>query len=301
MSEWHLANQALATFAVDPAALGGLWIRARSGPVRDRFIAALTKAVPTRRLSPLADDAQLYGGLDVAATLAASKPVFASGILAQGGVCLVPMAERIAPELAGRLGMALDKGGLSLIALDEGIDDEGLPPALQDRLAIPLSLDGLSAQDCPEITPPDIAAARARLAEVALPPETLAQLTALAAHMGIDSLRVPLHALRVARARLALGDEAEAALETAIRLTLAPRMTTPPPVEQEDETEDDTPPDQQEDQGEQDEQSQQLTDEELLLEAAKALLPDDGEQNRPARNPAHRRPLATDAAQGAAQ
>ncbi len=275
---WILAAQALAAFAVDPVGLGGLWIRARSGPVRDRLMTALADALPLQRLSPLADDAQLYGGLDVAATLAASKPIFADGLLARGGVCLVPMAERISPELAGRLGMALDAGKLSLVALDEGIEDEVLPSALQDRLACPLSLEGLPAQDCPEIVLPDIAVAQARLSDVVLPPDALQHLAALAAHMGIASLRAPLHALRVARARMALGDEPDAALETAIRLTLAPRMLTPPPAE-EDEAEDDTPPDQPDDpsdsQSDQNEQSQQQTDEELLLEAAKALLPDD--------------------------
>lgn len=272
---WTLAAQALAAFAVDPGTLGGLWIRARSGPVRDRLVAALNAAVSAQRLSPLADDAQLYGGIDVAATLAASKPVFAEGMLARGGVCLVPMAERISPELAGRLGVALDGGRLSLVALDEGTEDEVLPSALQDRLACRLSLDGLAHGDCPEFSLPDIAAAQARLAGVALPPEALQQLAVLAAHLGISSLRAPLHALRVARARMALGDEPEAALEAAIRLTLAPRMLTPPQTEEEDEAEDDTPPDQPDDQGEQNDQSQQQTDEELLLEAAKALLPDD--------------------------
>ena len=133
------------------------------------------------------------------------------------------MAERIPAELAGRLSAALDTTGISLIALDEGTQDEGLPAALQDRLAIHLDLDALSHRDCPEITLPSVEAARANLAHTDLPPEAIQHLTILSARMGIHSLRAPLHALRVARALTALNGDGQVAMEWAIRLCLVPR------------------------------------------------------------------------------
>jgi len=275
---WDHAAQALAAFAIDPEATGGIWLRARSGPVRDRFVSSLTKALPTQKLSPLADDEQLYGGLDVAATLATLKPVFSTGIVAKGGICITPMAERISSELAGRLGAALDNNALSLIALDEGTEDEGLPSALQDRLGIHLDLSELSIHDCPPIELEKIDDARVRLTTVEQPPETIQHLTLLAAQMGIPSLRAPLHALRVARALTALYGDAEAALHWAIRLCLVPRMLTPPQVETEDSEDDTTPPEpptQDEQQDTSNSAQQSKTEEELMLEAAKAILPKD--------------------------
>jgi magnesium chelatase subunit D len=38
---WHRVNLALACYALDPAAMGGIWLRARVGPVRDRVQAGL--------------------------------------------------------------------------------------------------------------------------------------------------------------------------------------------------------------------------------------------------------------------
>ncbi len=272
---WEHAAQALIAFAIDPGALGGIWLRARSGPVRDRFLVALTEALPTQKLSPLADDEQLYGGLDVTATLATLKPVFTTGLITRGGVCVTPMAERIPAELAGRLGAALDSHSLSLVALDEGTEDEGLPAALQDRLAIHLDLDALSFRDCPQIDLSDIKAARARLSTVEIPPETIRHITLLAVQMGITSLRAPVHTLRVARALTAMHGDDETALHWAIRLCLAPRMLTPPPMEDDEQPEDSSPDQQQDNDGDDTNKQQSQTDEDLMLEAAKAILPKD--------------------------
>ena len=271
---WDHAAKALAAFAADPLALGGIRIRARSGPVRERFLAALTAALPAQKLSALADDEALYGGLNIGATLAAGQQVFTRGLLEKGGIFITPMAERIPAELAARLGMALDRGTLALVALDEGTEEEALPAPLQDRLALHLDLDGLSVRDCPPLTVPDPEKARPEGTE--LSPDTLEKITLLAAQTGINSLRVPLHTLRTARALTAQGDDAEEAVHWAIRLCLAPRMLALPaePEEPEDDT---TPPEAPPDDSGTDSNStdQSKAEQEMMLEAAKALLPAD--------------------------
>jgi len=269
---WEHAIQAIVAFSLDPNTLGGIWLRARSSPVRDRFLAALTAATPTRKLSAIADDEQLYGGLDITATLAAQSTIMTEGLLIKGGTFITPMAERIPAELAGRLGIALDAGTLALVALDEGADDERVPAALQDRLAIHLDFDALSIRECPEITLPD---QRATNAKANLPPETIQHLTVLAARMGIHSIRAPLHALRTARALTAVSNNTQEAIQWAIRLCLVPRMLTLPPAEDDlqDEAKADPPTDSVD--GDPNSNQQSQTEEDLMLKAAKALLPKD--------------------------
>ena len=138
---------------------------ARAGPQRALWLAALRHglpaAVPLRRVPLHIADERLLGGLDLAATLQAGRPVAQRGVLAEadGGLLLLAMAERLAAGTAARLCAVLDRGevqlerdGLALrqparlgvVALDEGIDDdEHAPAALADRLAFHLSLDAL--------------------------------------------------------------------------------------------------------------------------------------------------------------
>ena len=166
---WQDALAALALFAVDPVGLGGIAVRAGPGPVRDRFLALLRDALPPgtplRRLPPHTGDDRLLGGLDLAATLRAGRPVEQKGLLAEadGGVVLLAMAERVEPTVVARLCAAMDLGavallrdGLSrrlparfgLVALDEGIaTDERTPAPLLDRLAFHLDLTGVGLGD----------------------------------------------------------------------------------------------------------------------------------------------------------
>lgn len=235
---WERAALALRLLAVDPAGLGGVHLRARAGPVRAVWLDALaTLPLPLRRIHPGIEDAQLLGGLDLTATLAAGRPVASQGLLAAPAALVLTMAERTPPGLAARLAQALDGGtGHALILLDEGADpDEAAPLPLTDRLAFGLDLDAVPlAAALPLIpTPTDagLAAARQRLAGVALPRDAIAALVTLAARFGIDSLRAPLLAAAAARAHAALAGRsavAEADIAAAAGLVYPARATRLP-------------------------------------------------------------------------
>jgi magnesium chelatase subunit D len=101
-ARWEDALLALALFAVDPVGLGGVVLRAGAGPVRDQWLTLLRDSLPEsvsiHRVPLHAGDERLLGGLDLAATLSAGRPVARSGLLAEadGGVLILAMAERIA-------------------------------------------------------------------------------------------------------------------------------------------------------------------------------------------------------------
>ena len=263
------AAAAAAVFAVDPAGIGGVCLRAPAGPARDQWLALLRAALPEgaafRRIPLNVTDGRLLGGLDLAATLRANRPVAERGILAEadGGVVLLATAERLTGAAAARLSAVLDSGEvatardglvlrnparLGMVALDEGIAaDERPPAALLDRLAIHLALPGVAPDERETLAPPDIAGARARAPGVTVADAVLDALCTTAAALGVASLRAPLLALRVARAAAALaGRDAvtqdDAAL--AARLVLAPRATALPAAEpgEADAPEDDVAP-----------------------------------------------------------
>ncbi|NBY28979.1 MAG: magnesium chelatase ATPase subunit D, partial [Betaproteobacteria bacterium] len=232
-----------ALFAVDPAGLGGVALRASADPGRDQWL-ALVKAllpagVPLRRIPLHISDSALLGGLDLAATLQAGRPVSQRGVLAQadGGVVMLAMAERLSAATAARLAAVLDCGevllerdGLALrqparlgmVALDEGQEDEEqLPAALLDRLAFHLHLQSGIPESSVYWSRADIEAARSRLPNTGLDAQIVQALCATAQALGVASLRAPLLALRVARAAAALVGEAAASADHA---TLAARL-----------------------------------------------------------------------------
>jgi magnesium chelatase subunit D len=282
---WHDATLAAALLAVDPGGLGGAVIRARPSPVRDRWLACLRALLPPgtglRKLPASIGDERLLGGLDLAATLRAGRPVAERGLLAEadGGLVLVPMAERLTRAVAARLAAVLDRRevvaerdglalrhetSIALVLFDEGAaEDEACPAALVERLALSARLDAVALADAahPELGPADIARARASLESVTAPAQAIEALCATAAAFGIGSLRAPLLALAASRAAAALGGRsmvAEADLIAAARLVLAPRATRlpaspddeaapeaeePPPPADAPETEDRSDPD----------------------------------------------------------
>lgn len=223
--------------AHDPVGLKGAVLRGPPGPGRDAFIEELSRALPAgapvRRLPLHIGDDRLLGGLDLAATLAAGRPVTTPGLLADvaGGLLIVPSAERLPPETAARLGQALDSGGaFLLLLLDEGREGESAPPMLAGRLAFDLDPERL-----PEVPPGSAAPVR----------DPAAALVRLAAELGIVGVRAPLLALKAAQAAAGLAgrrESAEADLLLATLLVLAPRATRLPDPPAAPETAEPTPP-----------------------------------------------------------
>ena len=134
-----------------------------------------------------------------------------------------------------------------MVALDEGAsDDEHMPASLADRLAFRLLMgERVDEEEGPQWTAQEVLAARARLAQVHLPPDEASALCAAALALGIDSLRASVFAARVARAAAALaGCDSVEEEHTAVaaRLVLAPRATRLPPASPPDSTEAQEPP-----------------------------------------------------------
>jgi magnesium chelatase subunit D len=251
---WQMAVTAAAVFAVDPPALS-IRLRARAGPVRDRWLEiarALTPERTWRILPPGIGDDRLLGGLDLAATLRAGKPVVRRGLLAEvdGGILLMTMTERSPADLVARVTAAADQGtviverdGLreraqsvfGIVAFDEGAEPEERPTSvLTDRLAVWLDLTAVCLGDMRVGLPYEAAAiARAQRAYAGIrcDEDLTAMLCRTAAALGIDSLRAPLAAVRVARAAAALRGAAAVEdddVHVAAALVLGPRALHAP-------------------------------------------------------------------------
>ncbi len=222
LSPWRRACLAADVFALDPLG-AGVVVRGRPGPARDAWLqrlrAALPPGAPMRRVPTSIADDRLLGGLDIAATLAAGRPVAETGLIAEadGGVLVIAMAERLPAGVAARIAAAIDIETITLardgitatlparigfVALDEGCDDdEAPPPILVERSACFVNLDGIGARDIrmSRSRPTTRGRARGSRRSNATPPRSR-RLVGAAAELGIASLRAPLFALRVARA-----------------------------------------------------------------------------------------------------
>jgi len=251
---------AAALLAIDPIGLGGASLRGPAGGGREAWLGLLRRLLPggtsLRRVPPHITDDRLLGGLDLGATLAAGRPIVERGVLAtaDGGLLLLPLAERLSQALAARISAVMDTGEVSIerdgmqarlparfgvVALDEGMaDDERPPEALLDRLAFHVSLEDIDAGEIgTALDPGDIVKARSNVASVAVKDDAIEALCAVAAALGIGSLNAPLLAVRTARAyavlhgRRVVGEEDVAA---AARLVLAPRAKIVPLTEDEE-------------------------------------------------------------------
>lgn len=279
---WITGQLALSLLAVDPAGLGGLHLRSRAGPARDAFLAHLPDALtPLRKIAPTIDDAQLFGGIDIAATLAQGRVIETKGLLAEQASLVLTMAERCSAGLAARLSHRIDQADSGpLILLDEGIDpEETVPPPLTERLAFFVDLEGLRAADLAEIVldPIEILNARWRLSDIIVPDQILVLLTVSAARFGIDSLRAPLLACAAARAHAALLGHATVTEQDATigaQLVYGHRATVIP-REPDDNLQDDTPPPEPDTPEAQSPEHGPHLDlpQEMLVEAVKAFLP----------------------------
>jgi magnesium chelatase subunit D len=220
---WDQADRIAQVLAVDPAGLGGVVVRGGAGAHRDewlaRMVTLLPDGAPLRRVPAGVGADRLIGGLDLVATLANQRASVQRGLLAEadGGVLLISMAERIEPGTALAVAAAMDtrnarveRDGVSageatrfmVVAMDESDMAEGstVPAALRDRLALevvpPPMRIGSPARPAPDYAA--AAAARALLPRVRIDEPSLTALCEAAAAMGIQSLRPPIFAARVA-------------------------------------------------------------------------------------------------------
>lgn len=264
-------------FTLAPHTFKGMTLRG-SSPAREALVAGLAGAIPLRRLPGHVDDERLLGGIDLAASLAAGRPVRQTGLIeeARGSALIAGMAERMDGSIAGRLAQALDDGETALVLLDDAAEPEEAPPAsLTERLAFACDLSasrrwqGVALEPC----------AGSLAAVEPLAESDLRALAATAEALGVDSLRALLHAAEAARGLAALAGRSvadKADLAGAVRLVLAPRATRRPPQEQDAPPEDTPPPppDGERDDSTDNEQHQSDPDlSEILVEAAKAAIP----------------------------
>jgi magnesium chelatase subunit D len=304
-STWERAVLAVQLLAIDPAGLGGLHLRAPAGFARDALLAMLRDLLPAdapwKRVPLQIADERLLGGLDLAATLKAGRPIAERGVLAgvDGGVAVFAMAERLAPETAARIVAVLDRGevvlardGLSsvtptrlaAIALDEAVEaDERLPAAFAERLAFFADLACVRHGEigARAIDRDAIAAARAHLAQIEISPEMQAAICGTALALGIGSSRADLLALRAARAAAALFGRTEVAgddVSVACALVMAHRATqVPAPPAEEEQEEPPPPPPEQGDDAEppSDSATPDKPLDDMVLEATAAAIPPD--------------------------
>lgn len=238
--------------ALHPGWFGGIWLE---GGDEEAVVAALP-AGGWRKLPVSIDEERLTGGLDVAATLSAGKPVMRPGLLAEaaGSILVVPGAERLTAGVAGRIATAMDGGGPALVLLDRSDGEQRPPHCLTERVAFHL-YDG----DVPDA---------ATTSEALSDEEAQRAIAGACVMLGINSARADLFAWRAARAHVASRDGAaidQAALAFAARTVLAPRATRLPVDEPEAE------------QSQPQKQKQQGVDrlEDVVLEAVRAALPAD--------------------------
>jgi magnesium chelatase subunit D len=266
---WSDACLIAKMIAIDPAGLGGVWVKSQAGPVRDQWLKGLQELIQNQvtitKVPTNADVGALIGELDLLKTLARQTKVYSKGILDHvcAGLLLMPMAERMQSNIAALLTQAFDhKQTFGMIAFDESLleEDQHLLSRIEERLGFQINLEGLSYRHCEFILDfIDIQSVRNQLKTIEVPNEALEAMMIAAQSFGIDSLRVGLYLARAARVLAALrggkfleqGD-----IQTATRLVFAHRIKRlpqskddqpdqSPPEEESLAAENDTPPENQ--------------------------------------------------------
>jgi magnesium chelatase subunit D len=282
--------------AIDPG-LGGMVLRGGDGPVRDAVLAAMSAGRMIRKIPVHIDDERLLGGLDLAATLSSDRPVARKGLLAEanGGLVVVPMAERLDEGIASRIAAVMDRGiviaerdGMRrqddarflLALLDDGVADERAPDVLAERLAFWFELnvrhdEHVSAFNPIRDDPSQDGQSTLKHVQcdggVSVSDDALQAIASAATSLGVTSARGALLTLRAAKAA-ALFDERNTVTEDdlilAIRLVLVPRATQfPAPAEEPDALPEDSDP------GEQSSGDAMQPLEDVILDAVRATLP----------------------------
>ena len=333
LETWNDALTSLQLLQIDPSGFGGIWLRAPFGPVRERWLRhLLASGLNTVKVPGSVDMERLLGGIDLSLTLQTGSLHMQSGLLQQAdqGVVCISMAERFPDALMAPMTQAMDTQSLpplrmsdgsesaprtqfGVVALDESMDDE--PPigkSLQERLGLWFDLQALAPSDVPELGFSQLSQGNAsdQALDIRIPAEQLLQARQLWPHiewsddqalavcatalgLGIDSLRAPTLALRVACCHAALNMRSRVSdedLEFAARRVLAPRATRwPAPAEQQSSPDtsqeaEQEPPDQQAQQdpppADQSSQDEPPTDspsaedlQEMMIASALASLP----------------------------
>ena len=333
LETWNDALTSLQLLQIDPSGFGGIWLRAPFGPVRERWLRhLLASGLNTVKVPGSVDMERLLGGIDLSLTLQTGSLHMQSGLLQQAdqGVVCISMAERFPAALMAPMTQAMDTQSLpplrmsdgsesaprtqfGVVALDESMDDE--PPigkSLQERLGLWFDLQALAPSDVPELGFSQLSQGNAsdQALDIRIPAEQLLQARQLLPHiqwsddqalavcatalgLGIDSLRAPTLALRVACCHAALNMRSRVSdedLEFAARRVLAPRATRwPAPAEQQSSPDtsqeaEQEPPDQQAQQdpppADQSSQDEPPTDspsaedlQEMMIASALASLP----------------------------
>jgi magnesium chelatase subunit D len=271
LETWLRALQVAQLLIINPHGLGGVILRARSGPVRDRWVAYLNTIaqlggmrLPLRKMPLGISDENLLGGIDLDQTLRTGKAILRQGLLAQCDqqLLLMPMAERVEVGTVAKVVSALDNGFISIerdgqsrridshfgvVALDEGIEDDEQPnEKIRQRTAFLLNLDILGWRDLPETDDdflPDtqsIQYAQENFSKVTISEDSLNALVGVAEQLGVISIRALNLAINTAKCLAAFDRDDEVTsmhLQRAIALVLSPRATrmpqSTPPEEEE--------------------------------------------------------------------
>ncbi|MBU6224689.1 MAG: magnesium chelatase subunit D [Burkholderiales bacterium] len=282
---WDLAQLALLLLQVDPHGLGGVWLKSGYSPARQTWLAQLQAlGLPVMRMPHHIDQERMLGGIDLSVTLAQGRVVEQIGLLAQAheGVVVVPMSEKLSPQTLAMLLQAHDQGQVhalaigathasrfGLVTLDESHDDEpGAASKLKERLAVWIDLDAVdiakSQEKIEALSAHELAEVRSLLLKIQATEAQMRALCEVAFALGIDSMRAPLLALRMACVHAAIHDREfleEEDLRMAAQMVLSPRATRmpsnqeaesapppepPPPPDatntEQDATQEDTPP-----------------------------------------------------------
>lgn len=252
LDAWDQAQRALLCLQVDPVGLGGVWLKAGFGPVRQTWLTQLQHlGLNLQRIPHHIDHERLLGGIDLSVTLAQGRVVEQRGLLAQadGGLVLLQMAEKLSPSTLAMLLQAQDQGqvqGLSLnsvhpsrfgvVALDESLEDEpGVPLKLKERLALWLDVQAVDWHESEEQLAPlpehECQQVRSLLRQVQATTAQQQALCEVALALGVDNLRACLLAQRLACVNAALHERNQLEdedLRFAVQMVLSPRATRMP-------------------------------------------------------------------------
>ena len=249
---WDLAQLALLLLQVDPHGLGGVWLKAGYSPARQTWLAQLhALGLPVMRMPHHIDQERMLGGIDLSVTLAKGRVVEQIGLLAQAnkGMVVVPMSEKLSPQTLAILLQAHDQGQVhalaigathasrfGLVALDESQEDEpGVASKLKERLALWIEMDtvdiAMSQEKIEALSAQELAEVRSVLVKIQATEAQMRALCEVAFALGIDSMRAPLLALRLACVHAAIHDREfleEEDLRIAAQMVLSPRATRIP-------------------------------------------------------------------------